>query len=205
MLKEYFCANGFLADTTNSYFEAFDMIYEKHFDLWIIDVQIEDGDGFSLLKKLRSMGLETPAIFTTSCVGIGDLEMGYSVGCDDFLKKPFSLRELLIRINSLLKKSLKSSNFYEINEKLKFDLNKKILYENNAMVTLSNKEIKLLSLFLQNKNKLIKTENIIKVLWEYDEQISYLSLRAYIKRLRQILGKDKITNKRGIGYIYENQ
>lgn len=205
MLEEFLQENGYKTLSSACAKEALDLAYSQSFDLWILDVKIENGDGFALLKDLREANLNTAAIFTTSLNSVDDLEIGFKVGCDDYLKKPYELKELLIRVKALIKRNFahKNDEFEYINENLKLDLHSKILYKNDKTIAIPQKEMKLLVLFLQNKNRFISTEEIFANLWEYDEEPSHMSLRAYIKNLRKIIGKEKIITQRGSGYLYE--
>ncbi|ELD3961960.1 response regulator transcription factor, partial [Campylobacter coli] len=128
----------------------------------------------------------------------------YNAGCDDYIRKPFELAELSIRIQALLKRAFshKNEDYEDLGNGFKFSFTSQILYHFDKALTLPSKEIKLLSLLLKNKNNFLSTERIFEELWEYDEEPSELSLRAYIKNLRKILGKEKIINQRGRGYCY---
>ena len=183
---------------------ALDTAYERNFDILILDVKLPKGDGFSLLRELRRLGDDTPAIFTTSLNALQDLEIGYKSGCDDYLKKPYELKELLLRIQILIKRKFSHVNdeFIELNDGYKFYPSSKTLQQNGQIVNLSNKESELLALFLENKNALLSKETIFEKIWNYGEEPSELSLRVYVKNLRRILGKDAIINRRGDGYIY---
>ena len=156
------------------------------------------------MRELRRLGDDTPAIFTTSLNALQDLEIGYKSGCDDYLKKPYELKELLLRIQILIKRKFSHVNdeFIELNDGYKFYPSSKMLRQNGQIVNLSNKESELLALFLENKNTLLSKETIFEKIWNYDEEPSELSLRVYVKNLRRILGKDAIVNRRGDGYIY---
>ncbi len=204
IVEEFLLDEGYEVSLVSDAKEALDMAYEKHFDLWIFDVKVINGDGFSLLKELRQSGKNTPAIFLTSLNTSMDFKEGFEAGCDDYIKKPFELLELSIRIENLLKRSFahKSEDFEDLGKQMKFFLKSQLLYQGDKLYPLPSKEIKLLSLLLQNKNHFISTERIFEELWDYDEEPSELSLRAYVKNLRKLLGKDSIINQRGKGYCY---
>ncbi len=204
IIEEYLSEEGYEIDVCDNAKEALELAYEKHFDLWILDVKVPMGDGFSLLKELRSSGKNTPAIFITSLNTTDDLKQGFSSGCDDYIRKPFELAELGIRVKSLLKRgfSHKKEDFEDLGRGFKFSLSSQNLYRFNQIVSLSKKETRLLSLLLQNKHRFLSVEKIFEELWEYGEEPSELSLRAYIKDLRKILGKEKIINQRNRGYCY---
>ncbi len=204
LISEYLSEQGYDVTVRTDAKAALDTAYERNFDILILDVKLPKGDGFSLLRELRRLGDDTPAIFTTSLNALQDLEIGYKSGCDDYLKKPYELKELLLRIQILLKRKFSHVNdeFIELNDGYKFYPSSKTLRQNGQIVNLSNKESELLALFLENKNALLSKETIFEKIWNYSEEPSELSLRVYVKNLRRILGKDAIVNRRGDGYIY---
>ena len=204
LISEYLSEQGYDVTVCADAKAALDTAYERNFDILILDVKLPKGDGFSLLRELRRLGDDTPAIFTTSLNALQDLEIGYKSGCDDYLKKPYELKELLLRIQILIKRKFSHVNdeFIELNGGYKFYPSSKTLRQNGQIVSLSNKESELLALFLENKNALLSKEAIFEKIWNYGEEPSELSLRVYVKNLRRILGKDAIVNRRGDGYIY---
>ena len=204
LISEYLSEQGYDVTVRADAKAALDTAYERNFDILILDVKLPKGDGFSLLRELRRLGDDTPAIFTTSLNALQDLEIGYKSGCDDYLKKPYELKELLLRIQILIKRKFSHVNdeFIELNDGYKFYPSSKTLRQNGQIVNLSNKERELLALFLENKNALLSKEAIFEKIWNYGEEPSELSLRVYVKNLRRILGKDAIINRRGDGYIY---
>ena len=204
LISEYLSEQGYDVTVRADAKAALDTAYERNFDILILDVKLPKGDGFSLLRELRRLGDDTPAIFTTSLNALQDLEIGYKSGCDDYLKKPYELKELLLRIQILIKRKFSHVNdeFIELNDGYKFYPSSKTLRQNGQIVNLPNKESELLSLFLENKNALLSKEAIFEKIWNYGEEPSELSLRVYVKNLRRILGKDAIINRRGDGYIY---
>lgn len=203
MICEYLNANHHETTSVKNYEKALNLAYENDFDLWIFDVKVIGGNGFDLLEELRNANKLTPCIFTTSLNDIKDLNKGFLSGCDDYLKKPFELAELLLRVNNLIKRNFahKHSKIEDLGDGLSFDIYKKTLYKNGEVVSLSNKESRLLALFLQNKNRVLLREEIYSSIWDYDEVPSELSLRVYIRNLRKYLGK-KIISKPKLGYIY---
>ena len=204
LISEYLSEQGYDVTVRADAKAALDTAYERKFDILILDVKLPKGDGFSLLRELRRLGDDTPAIFTTSLNALQDLEIGYKSGCDDYLKKPYELKELLLRIQILIKRKFSHLNdeFIELNDGYKFYPSSKTLRQNGQIINLSNKESELLALFLENKNALLSKETIFEKIWNYGEEPSELSLRVYVKNLRRILGKDAIINRRGDGYIY---
>jgi len=184
--------------------DAQEAIYEKNFDLLLLDVNVPDIDGFEILKSIRESNNTTPAIFITSLNSMDDVEDGYESGCDDYIRKPFALKELKLRVETILKRGFFHSNAtkVEIDKNIYYDTASDILNVNDQEIQLKNKDAKLLKLFLQNKDKLVTHETIYSVLWEYDEEISESALRTYIKNLRKLLGKEKIVSIKKLGYRF---
>lgn len=204
IVEEHLSDEGYEVNLVSDAEEALNLAYEKHFDLWILDVKVPLGDGFSILRELRKSGKSTPAIFLTSLNTADDLKEGFKAGCDDYIKKPFELSELSLRIESILKRAFahKNEDYEDLGNGFKFALNSQILYQNEKAVPLPSKEIKLLLLLLKNKNNFIGVEQIFEELWDYGEEPSEMSLRVYVKNLRKILGKNSLINQRGRGYCY---
>jgi len=182
---------------------AQEIAYEKHIDLMLLDVKVPHMSGFDFLKELRSQGKEIPAIFITSLNSVEDVEKGFDLGCDDYIRKPFALKELLVRVESLLKRSFGThTQVVELGNSVVFDVKELLLTKNDEKIALKTKEIKLLSLLLQHPNELLSYETIFDTLWDYDEVPSGGSLRTYIKTLRASIGKEKIETIKNIGYRF---
>jgi DNA-binding response OmpR family regulator len=181
--------------------EALDAIYSTSFDLLLLDVNVDKINGFRLLRELRDAQIDTPAIFITSLNSINDLSLGYESGADDYIKKPFALKELSLRINALLKREYKVQNqLIPLNENVKFDIYTNELFIDEKKVLLNQKELLLLKLLLKHKNSAVTFENIYQAVWSFNETHSYMSLRTYIKTLRKYIGKESILSIKNIGY-----
>ncbi len=185
--------------------DAEEKIYEQHFDLWLLDVKVPFKNGIELLSELRKKQKDTPAIFITSLHGVDDATRGFEAGCDDYIRKPFALKELLARIEAVIKRRYAcAKEMIPIDQKLQFDILNMELLIDNKPVSLKPKEAKLLALFLQNPNKTLTKEEIFEVLWEYGETPSEGSLRTFVKVLRKYLGKERIETIKDVGYKYRS-
>ncbi len=204
IMSEYLQDNNFEVDLVYDGEEALDKAYETKYDLYILDVNVPAIKGFDLLKMLRDEGNTTPAIFVTSLNDIEDVSKGFDSGADDYLKKPFNLTELLLRIKNIQKRSFtqQRSNIIKIDKDITFDIDTEILHIGQDNISLPQKELKLLKHFLQHPNEIIIFEDLYRVLWDYDETVSSESLRSHIKNLRKHLTKDIIQNLRGQGYRF---
>ena len=205
-IVDYFEEQGFEVYQAYDGDEANDLIYETKFDILLLDVNVPSLNGFELLKQLRKNQNKTPAIFITSLNSMDSLEKGFESGCDDYIRKPFELKELLLRIQSIIKRGYsQKEQFIKIDNNLEFNIKTNELLKEQQVVPLNLKEIKLLKLFLQNSDELIAHERIFETLWDYDEKPSDSSLRTYIKNLRKIIGKDKIVSLKKLGYRFNTK
>jgi len=181
--------------------EALEAVYTAKFDLFLLDVNVPQIDGFKLLKELRDADIFTPAIFITSLKSINDLSFGYESGADDYIKKPFALKELLLRVNALLKREYKAQEqLLSINDETDFNIYSNELIKDRQKITLNQKESLLLKLLLKHKNECVSFESIYQNVWQFNENHSYMSLRTYIKNLRKHIGKEHIQSIKNFGY-----
>ncbi|EAJ6150928.1 MULTISPECIES: response regulator transcription factor [Campylobacter] len=184
--------------------EALEKAYEENFDLWIFDVKVPKGNGFEVLKELRESAKNTPAIFLTSLSMLDDVKQGFLSGCDDYIKKPFDIDELIIRVKNIIKRNFNHQKedliLISPSKHIYFDTINKTLYQNKQIITLTNKEKELLALLLKKRPHFVSLETIFEEIWSLDEEPVIMSLRVYVKNLRKILGKDLIINQRNIGY-----
>ena len=202
-VAEYFDEQGFEVVCVYDGDDAISSIYENHFDLLLLDVNVPNKNGFDVLKEIRAQNNNVPAIFTTSLNSMNSLEEGYISGCDDYIRKPFELRELLFRVQTVLKREFsQKSDVINITENITFNSISNELKNNNEEIKLNLKELKLLKFFLQHPNELLSHDRIYDHVWDYDEEYSDNSLRTYIKNLRKILGKDKIVSLKKLGYRF---
>ncbi|MFT7860673.1 MAG: response regulator transcription factor [Sulfurimonas sp.] len=203
-VKEFLESQGYEVVSSFDGVDASEKAYENNFDLLLLDVNVPKLSGFELLSEIRDRQNQTPAIFITSLGGIADLESGYDSGCDDYIKKPFALKELQLRVETLLKREFyhRPNETINLPNRCSFDTKHDTLKQNGVVLSLANKELKLLKLFLQHANELIDHEVIEEALWEYDEKSSQSAVRTYIKHLRQIFGKDSIVSIKKSGYKF---
>ena len=187
--------------------EAQEKLYESKYDLLLFDINVPGINGLELLKESREAGNATPAIYITSMDTVDDLERGFKSGCDDYIRKPFALKELQIRIDTLLKRDFfhNSNELMQISEGITYDIKSNELSNQGEAVSLGNKESRLLKLFLKHEGEVIAHENIYEYLWDYDEEPSDTALRTYIKNLRKIIGKERIVSIKKQGYKFSTQ
>jgi len=183
-------------------YDAEDKLYENRYDLIILDVNVPSLDGFSLLKNIREFGVKTPVVFLTARDSIDDVKEGFNFGAEDYIKKPFVLDELFIRIEAILKRYNSVNSSSSIAEGIIFNKRVGEIVVDGVSHKLSSKESKLLDLLVSCKEDILSHEFIFSELWSYDETPSDSSLRTYIKNLRKIVGKDRIESIKKRGYRY---
>ncbi|QOY53395.1 response regulator transcription factor [Candidatus Sulfurimonas baltica] len=204
---EFLQENGFEVVSAYDGEEASEIIYEQQFDLFLLDVNVPLLNGFELLKQKRDDGVKTPAIYITSLNSIDSLEDGYKSGCDDYIRKPFVLKELLFRVETILKRGFfhERTSRLKIDEHVEYDTESNLLFVDSKRVSLNTKTSQLLKLFLLHQEEVISHERIYDALWSYEETPSEGALRTYIKDLRKIIGKDKIVSIKKLGYRFSSK
>lgn len=177
------------------------------FDLCILDIMLPKMDGFDLAIGIRKVDSEIPIIFLSAKTLKEDRLKGLRLGADDYLVKPFSIEELILKIEVFLKRSQKKApekNAYEMG-KYQFDSKNMQVFNDTEKITLTQREAELLQLFLDNKNTVLKREEILKSLWGDDDYFMGRSLDVFISRLRKILANEKgiaIENVHGVGFRF---
>ncbi len=199
-LQEFLQDEGLFVDIAKDGEEALQKSYHTNYDLYLLDVKVPKINGMELLKMLRDSGDGKPAMFITSYQDLETLKKGYMLGCDDYMKKPIDLEELLYRTEALLKNRKKPRTKVRLNDKYYYDSEQMAIFYGDTSIKISLKVILLLELLLENKSKVITKELIVQKLWSSSDEHSDGSIRVYISKLKNILGKDSIENIKGIGY-----
>ncbi|CAA6823847.1 MAG: Two-component system response regulator DccR [uncultured Sulfurovum sp.] len=185
-------------------YEAQEKLYESKYDLLLLDVNTPGINGFALLKEAREEEVLAPAIFITSLDSVNDLEQGYDSGCDDYIRKPFALKELQIRVETLIRRGFfhDTKELINISNRVLYDVKNNELVIDDKIVPLGNKESKLLKLFMKTEGEVLSHERIYQHLWDFGEEPSDTALRTYIKNIRKIIGKDRIVSIKKQGYKF---
>lgn len=207
LLKEYLKAKGFEANLFANGDTAFRDFVKNQYDICILDVMMPVKDGFTLAKEIRQVDEEIPIIFLTAKSMKEDVIEGFSIGADDYITKPFSMEELLFRIEAILKRT--SSSFktsppeqFSIG-KYVFDIKKQTLQMGENVTRLTTKESELLKLLCTNQNKILDRNFALKTIWLDDNYFNARSMDVYITKLRKYLKEDEsveIINVHGKGF-----
>ncbi len=192
--EKYEVASTFSAD------EALAMAEEGDFDLFIFDVNVMGSmNGIELLRELRSFNDATPAIIITAYSDMDHLKSAFGSGANDFIRKPFELEELGVRIENI-KKLFKLEDAITIDEDTLFFPKTHELQKKGDRIVLSSKDSAILQYLLQNAHRSVSNEELMQNLWEYDAMPSEATLRSHIRTIRNTIGKECIKTIRGVGY-----
>jgi len=180
--------------------DALDAIYENSYDLLLLDVNVPQINGFELVDIIQKDNIDIPTIFMTSLSEIDNLERGYEKGCCDYVKKPFDLSELRLRVATALRRSTLNSSLsmMKLKYEYEYDTTSFKLKKHNEEVQLSKIEKMILELFIKNKNQIVTPEMITQYVWQ--DYVDPANVRVQINNLRKKLDKNLIVNIRGLGY-----
>lgn len=206
-LKDFLYSEGFVSDSTDSQSEAVKLLEKNEYDIALLDVSLKEGNGFSLCSAIKSTK-ELPVIFLTASGDEFSVVTGLDLGADDYIAKPFRPRELVSRINSVLRRCGKRQRYFDI-DNVRVDLEKGVVYKNNADVYLSALEYRLFLAFINSGGKILSRSRLLEEIWDVaGDFVNDNTLTVYIKRLRDKIEDDPANPKlivtvRGMGYRFE--
>ncbi len=207
LLSEYLQAKGYETDLAPDGEEAYTLFVSKNdYDLCVFDVMMPKKDGFTLAKEIRMLNANVPIIFLTAKTMKDDILQGFKAGADDYLAKPFSMEELILRIEAILRRTAggqaTAQDTYQLG-KITFDTQKQQLSCGNNIIKLTTKESELLKLLCINANQVLERNLALKTIWVDDNYFNARSMDVYITKLRKHLKDDptvEILNVHGKGY-----
>jgi two-component system OmpR family response regulator len=207
LLKNYLTAKSYETVLFIDGKLALEAFSNEHFNLCILDIMMPEMDGLTLAREIRKINPEMPIIFLTAKSQKEDILEGFKAGADDYITKPFSMEELLYRIQAILKRTagshaLKKQNLYVIGKYTFNSLKQLLLYEDQS-IKLTTKESELLELLCRHGREILERNFALKSIWTDDNYFNARSMDVYITRLRKYLKKDpsvKILNVHGRGY-----
>ena len=190
-------------DTTPVYDgnSALDILEKEKFDLLILDSNVPGISGLELIKELRSYNDTTPIIMITAYQDTLHLKSAFTQGCNDYIKKPFELDELDMRIENISRTfNIEQNQLINISTDILFDALNNQIIKNNTNFSIAKKESEFLNYLVKNRNRTISKEELIQNLWSFENMPSDATLRVYIRNLRSLIGKEAIITIRGMGY-----
>ncbi|SMC78518.1 response regulator transcription factor [Moheibacter sediminis] len=208
LLKQYLELNSFSVNRVFDGIEAREELKSNEYDIAILDVMMPREDGFELAQKIHIQHPNLPFLFVTARKLKEDVLTGLKLGADDYITKPFDADELILRIKNILKRKQNAIppkiDTYQMGL-FTFEPENFALISHHSTKTLTEKEVQLLSYFIQHKNQLIKRNEILSHLWEEADFFSGRSLDVFVSRLRKYLSEDpsiQIESVRGVGFRF---
>ena len=201
LLREYLQAKGYAADLFSDGESGYKAFLKGKYDLCVLDVMMPKKDGFTLAQEIRTVNGEVPIIFLTAKSLKEDILEGFKIGADDYITKPFSMEELVFRIEAILRR-VKEVTMYKIG-RFTFDTQKQVLAIDDKSTKLTTKESELLSLLCAHVNEILERNFALKTIWIDDNYFNARSMDVYITKLRKHLKDDpsiEIINIHGKGY-----
>lgn len=200
-IKEYLESIGYEVDAFFNGEDALDAIMANCYYLLLLDVKVPKINGHELIKLIKEANDETPIIILTSLVDIDNIAVGYELGCNDYLKKPFELKELELRIKTLINKHYGTNSQSDVKLACGFVFNfvEGTLSKDEKKVTLTQKEQDLIRYLVNRKNAYCDIESLRQEVWE-GKEVSYADIRMHIRKIRLKVNKDFIKSSRGLGY-----
>lgn len=202
---------GYTVTAAKSVREAYEIIEKRNFSLYLLDLTLPDGSGYDVCKKIKEIG-DFPVIFLTAYDDEVNVVMGFELGADDYITKPFRLKELLVRIKSVFRRYNNENNDGKIKVKdLGVNTNEAKVYKNGEEIVLTAMEYKLLLILLNNRGCVLSRTQLLENIWDVaGDFVEDNTLTVYIKRLRDKIEENPtdpvyIKTVRGLGYIIENE
>ncbi|HJF90884.1 MAG TPA: response regulator transcription factor [Mediterranea massiliensis] len=209
IIKDTLEGQGFLIHTAADGEEGLRLFFDLRPDVLVADVMMPHMDGFEMVRRIRQTDRRTPVLFLTARSAVNDVVEGFELGANDYLKKPFGMQELIVRIKALMGRACtytppaeSEQILYEIG-RYQLDTRRQLLLHEGTEQELSHREAGILRLLCQNRNCVVNMRDILLDLWGDDSFFNQRSLHVFITKLRHKLAKDdhiRIINVRGIGY-----
>ena len=201
LIKSYLEKEGYEVISCYNGCDAIDKIQDTEIKIWILDIMLGDSiSGYDIIKEVRKTNVNVPVIFTSARDQDLDKIIGLELGSDDYITKPYSPKELILRVNNIIKRVYSKTENKFVYETYIIDKNKRLVYENEKIINLTTLEYDLLIMFLDNKNKSFSREDILKIVWGDDYFGSDRVVDDLVRRLRRKMPKLSINTIYGFGY-----
>jgi DNA-binding response OmpR family regulator len=182
--------------------QCVEILEKEKFDLLVFDINVPDTDGLTILEDLHKQKRMVPTIFISALIDIEDITRAFDIGCHDYLKKPFHLKELTLRINKILKTMQVPQEHKRLSNSYSYDSKNMVLLFNNEPQILPKRQIQIIDLLSANRSLVCNYDMFRDYVWN-DDYIDNATIRAEVNRVKKVLKEDFIINIRGIGYMVE--
>ena len=202
MITEYISSTGHLIKNAKTGMESLEILEKEKFDLLILDINLPDIDGFEILEKMHEQKRMVPTIYISALIDIEEISRAFDLGCFDYLKKPFHLKELTLRINKILKTRIVPQRHKRLSKHYSFDSENMTLLYNNEPHILPKRQLQIIELLALNRSLVVQYDMFRTYVWN-DDYIDNATIRAEVNRVKTVLREDFIKNIRGSGYMIE--
>ncbi len=200
-IREYLESLGYEVASFEEGDAALDAIYSETFHLLLLDIRVPGASGYDIVRQLREEGNDIPVIFITSLTDIDDLSIGYELGCNDYIRKPFASRELKYRVEQVLKLYYYHSNRESVALAggYRFETGSGRMLKGEDVVPLSEREMQVVSYLVQHAGAFVPTKRLWEDVWDY-KMVTEADIRMCIRKIRSKTRPDLIVSQKGLGY-----
>lgn len=201
-IQEYLESQGHSIDAFYDGESAFSKLQNNAYDMLILDINVPGIDGLTLLEKMHELKIHTPAIYISALVDIEDISRAYDLGCHDYLKKPFHLKELSLHLDRIKIASELPRVHLRLSKNYSYDQEHSTLFFNNDAQSLTKRQSQIIDLLARNRSRVVDFEQFSTYIWN-EQIVDNATIRAEVNRLKKSLKEEIIINVRGMGYMIE--
>jgi DNA-binding response OmpR family regulator len=201
-INEYLLSLGHRVVTFSDGSKALEVLAQEMFDLLILDINVPGIDGLDLLEQLHTLKIRPPAIYISALVDIEGISRAYDLGCYDYLKKPFHLKELALRIDKVMQVCTIPQSHLRLSKSYSYDASTSTLLCENVSQPLSKRQLQIIDLLSRNRGRVVDFDQFRTYIWD-EEYVDNATIRAEVSRLNKSLKEDFIQNIRAIGYMID--
>ncbi len=199
-ITTYIQTTGHIVESFRHGDDALAYVQKESLDLLILDINVPGCDGFALLEALHVQKIQIPTIYISALAEIEDIAYAFKLGCHDYLKKPFHLRELTLRMEKILQSRYIPQTHLRLSSNYSFNVATETLRFNDVVQVLSYRQLQIIKLLAQNRSRVVTYEMFMEYAW-YGVEVDIPTIRAEINRLKKVIREDFIINVRAIGYM----
>lgn len=201
-INEYLLSSGHRVVSCYDGADALETLQKETFDLVILDINVPGIDGLELLEQLHALKIRPPAIYISALVDIEGISRAYDLGCYDYLKKPFHLKELSLRIDKVMQNCTTPQNHLRLSKSYGYDASTSTLMCDNVTQPLSKRQLQIIDLLARNRGRVVDFDQFRNYVWD-EEYVDNATIRAEVSRLKKSLKEDFIQNIRALGYMID--
>ncbi len=201
-INEYLLSSGHRVVSCYDGADALEALQKETFDLLILDINVPGIDGLELLEQLHELKIRPPAIYISALVDIEGISRAYDLGCYDYLKKPFHLKELSLRIDKVMQNCATPQNHLRLSKSYGYDASTSTLMCDNVTQPLSKRQLQIIDLLARNRGRVVDFDQFRNYVWD-EEYVDNATIRAEVSRLKKTLKEDFIQNIRALGYMID--